>query len=72
MIKANKEDEVVLKKVLYIHYLLQFRKNKKNKMQALINLNSKINIITPIYIVKLGLKIRRTNIGAQKINGSIF
>lgn len=28
--------------------------------------------MTPIYIAKLGLKVRFTNVGAQKIDSSIF
>lgn len=32
MTEASKGDEVVLKKVQYIHYPLSFRKNKENKV----------------------------------------
>lgn len=38
----------------------------------MINSGSKVNAMTPIYIAKLGLKIRKTNIRAQKIDGSIL
>ena len=31
---------------------------------------SKVNAINPTYVKKLGLKTRKTNIGAQKIDGS--
>ena len=40
----------------------------KNNIQALINLSNKINTITSSYILKLGLKIWKTNIKAQKID----
>lgn len=38
----------------------------------MIDLDSKVNIITLVYISKLGLKVYYTNIGAQKINNSTF
>lgn len=59
---AGKKNELVLDKVLYIHYLLHFRKNKENKLQALINLDSKVNAMTPAYASKLGLKVHHTNV----------
>ena len=34
------------------------------------DLGSKVNAITPAYIAKLGLKVQKTDIGAQKIDGS--
>lgn len=34
MIEASKENKVVLEKVLYIYYLLRFRKNKKIKCKS--------------------------------------
>lgn len=39
-------------------------------MRALINSGSKVNAMTPGYALKLGLKTRPTNVGAQKINAS--
>ena len=42
------------------------------KAKALIDLGSKINAMTPAYTAKRGLKVRKTDIGAQKIDGSIF
>lgn len=62
--KASRKN-VVLDWVLYIHYSIQF---KKNKVQALIHLGNKINAITPAFAFKLGLKIYYTNIGAKKID----
>ena len=41
-------------------------------VQALINLGSEVNIITPAYVAKLGLKVWPTDIRAQKINGSLL
>lgn len=72
MTKASRKNKVVLKRVLYIHYLLCFHKEKKNKMQALINCSSKINTMTLTYISKLGSRVRQINAGAQKINDSTF
>lgn len=48
---------MVLEKVLYIHYLLYFCKDKKNKVQALINSGKKVDAIRLEYTLKLGLKI---------------
>lgn len=45
-----------LKCVLYIHYLVYFRKNKSN-INALINFKGEVNIITPFYAIKLGFRI---------------
>lgn len=58
--------------LLYIYYLLHFRKDKKNKMRVLINSGSKVNTMTLKYDAKIGLKICHIKIRAQKINGSIF
>lgn len=51
MIEANKKDDIVLKKVSYIHNLIWF---KKDKVKTLIDFNSKVNAITLVYIAKLG------------------
>ena len=39
-------------------------------MQALIDSGSEVNAMTPAYASKLGLTIRKTDVGAQKIDGS--
>lgn len=52
-----------LKRMLYICYLVQFRKNQKAKVQALIDSNNKINIITLAYAKILALWTQKTNIG---------
>ena len=67
---SKKDDDVLLDRVSCIHYLLCFYKNKKNEIRALINSGSKVNVMTLAYTLKLGLKVRRTNVGAQKIDGS--
>lgn len=71
--KASKKDnDIILNRTLYIHYLLCFCKNKKNKLQALINSYGKINAMTLAYALELSYKVCQTNIKAQKINGSTF
>ena len=72
MTGASKKDEVILERVPCIHYLLRFRKDKENEVQALINSGSKVNAMTPAYVLKLGLKVYHTNVGAQKSHGSIL
>lgn len=69
---ANKKDKMVLAKLPYIYYLLRFWKNNQNKMRASIDFGSKLNKITPIYVLKLGLWVCQTYIGTQKIDGSTF
>lgn len=63
--EISKEDNVIRDWISCIFYLIQF---KKNKVQALINFRSEVNIITPAYVLELGLKICRTNVKTQKIN----
>ena len=66
-VPINSDDMEIVIKVLYIYYLVQFQK-KLNK--ALLNSSSEVNAINPDYVQKLELKIRKTNIRAQKIDGS--
>ena len=57
--------------VPYIHYPVQFKKNvDKTPMQALIDSRSEVNTIYPSFAKQLGLPIRPTDVGAQKINGT--
>ena len=35
----------------------------------MLNSQSKINVMTPVYIAQLGFKVQKTNIGCQKIDG---
>ena len=52
-----------------IYYPVQFKKNTV-KVQALINLQSEINVIASTYAKKLDLWMQKTNFRAQKIDGS--
>ena len=61
---SNEEDVV---RVPCIHYPVRFQ---EEQIRALLDSGSEVNAMNPDYARKLGLKIRRTNIGAQKIDGS--
>ena len=54
-------------RVLYIYYLVQFQ---KAQVKALLNSSSKVHIMNPVFVQKLGFHIQKTNIGAQIIDGS--
>ena len=43
---------------------MQFRKNKRAIIQVLIDLGSKVNIITLAYAKQLGFWIQKTDVGA--------
>ena len=60
-------DEEVVIRVPYIHYLVRFQ---EEQIRALLNSGNEVNAINLDYAQKLGLKIRRTNVGAQKIDSS--
>ena len=60
-------DEKVVVRVPCIHYPVRFQ---EEQVRALLDSGSKVNAMNPDYAWKLGLKIRRTNIGAQKIDSS--
>lgn len=64
LIEASLKNDISLKKILYISYLLCFYKNKKNKIWALLYFGSKINIILLAYLLKLGFKIHYINVKA--------
>ena len=67
MTETNKE--VTLERVPCIHYLLRFRKDTTG-VNGLVDSGSEVNAITPTYAAKLRLKVQKTNIEAQKIDGS--
>ena len=71
---ASKEAQkmIVLDWVPCIHYRVQFQKNKGTTIWALINLGSKVNTMTPAYAKRLGFQVQKTDVGAQKINGSLL
>ena len=60
-------DKKVVIRVPCIHYPVWFQ---KKQVKALLDSSSKVNAMNPDYARKLRLKIRRTNVGAQKIDGS--
>lgn len=61
----------LLERVLCIYHLLHFQKNLRG-IYALIDLSSEVNIITQAYVAKLGLKIQKIEIRAQKIDDFTF
>ena len=62
---------IVLDRVPCIHYPVQFIKDKAN-IWALINSVGEVNVIIPAYAKQLRLGTRRTDVGAQKIDGSLL
>ena len=69
VIETNKE--LTLERMPCIYYQLRFRKDIAG-VGALVDLGSEVNAMTPAYAAKLGLKVRKTNIGAQKIDSFTF
>ena len=69
MTEASQEDVVVLDRVPCIRYPIRFKKSEV-QVQALLDSGSEVNAMTPGYASKLGLKVRPTDVGAQKIDGS--
>ena len=67
MTEANKE--ATLERVPCIWHPVRFKKDQDDT-QELIKSDSKVNAINPAYAKKLGLRVRQTDIGAQKIDGS--
>ena len=62
----------VLYRVPCICYFVQFCKDKGKDVLALLDFESKVNAMTPAYAAYLGLKVRVTNVGVQKIDGSLL
>ena len=50
-----------------IHYPVRFQ---EEQVKALFNSSSEVNVMNPDFARKLGLKVWKTNVGAQKIDGS--
>ena len=63
------DDSKKVVKVPCIYYLVEFQ---EEQIKALLDSNSKINAMNPDFVWKLGFKIWKTNVGAQKIDGSIL
>ena len=61
--------EKALERVPCIYYSVQFKKDK-NQVQALIDSGSEVNAMHPSFAKQLGLPIRLTDIGGQKIDGT--
>ena len=62
----------VLHKVSCICYPVQFHKDKDKDVLALLDSGSEINAMIPAYAVYLGFKVKMTNVGVQKIDGSLL
>ena len=60
----------VLNRIPCICYPVHFRKDKDKDVLALLDSGSEVNAITPAYATYLGLKVRVTDVGVQKIDGS--
>lgn len=65
MTETSKENNMALRRVLYIYYLVQF---KKKEIQALIDIGSEVNAMTSAYTSTLGLQARHINVRGQKID----
>ncbi len=65
---TNKKTEEKLERVPCIWYLVTF----KDQTEVLLDSGSKVNAMSQVFAQQLGLKIRKTNIGAQKIDGTIL
>lgn len=68
MIDARGEDVIVLEKMPFIYYPVQFRKEGKAVTKALINSDRELNIITLAYAKQLGPQIQQTNIRVQNVD----
>ena len=68
MTEASQKD-VVLDRVPCICYPIWFKKSEV-QVQALLDSGNEVNAMTPGYASKLGLKVRPTDVEAQKIDSS--
>ena len=60
----------VLNRIPCIYYPVQFCKDKDRDILALLDFGSEVNAMTLAYAAHLGFKVRMTNVGAHKIDGS--
>lgn len=58
-------------RILSILYLMHFKKDQIN-IQAFLDLGSKINAMTPVYMARLALKVQTIDVKVQKIYGFIL
>ena len=52
----------------YIYYPVWFQEGQE-QVRALFDSGSEVNAMSPAYVIKLSLKIWKTNVGVQKIDG---
>ena len=65
--------EEALEHVPCIYYLVWFKKDAdKTPVQTLIDLGSEVNAIYPFFAKQLGLLIKPTDVGAEKIDGTML
>ena len=62
-------EKIMLKRVSCIYYPVRFQEDQE-QVRALFDSGSEVNPISLAYAKKLGLKTQKTNVGAQKIDGS--
>ena len=62
-------DDTLLARLPCIYYLVQCQKDG-SQVQALLNSGSEVNAMNLAYALRLGLRVHRTDIGAQKIDRS--
>ena len=67
----SKGEYLSLARVPCIRYPITFRK-KSVSMLALLDSGSEVNAIHPTLVQKLGLSIRPTDVGTQKVDGTIL
>ncbi len=65
---TEKKTEEELERIPCIRYPVTF----KDQTEALLDSKSEINLINQTFASQLGLKIRKTNVRAQKIDGIIL
>ena len=68
MLMTGKKKEEELEWVLYIWYLVTLKDEDQTK--ALLDSKSKVNVMNLAFASEIGLKIWKTNVGAQKIDGT--
>ena len=61
--------EDTLKHISYIHYPVQFKNTSKAQIQVLVDSENEVNAIYLTFAKQLGLSIRPTDVGVQKIDG---
>lgn len=65
---TDSSEELVLKRVLCICYLVIFQEGQE-PIKTLFDSNNEVNVISPSYAEKLGFMVWKTNFKAQKIDG---